>query len=170
MLGWVGQANAVLQYQTYTPDNDCSGLFGQGFDDCTFNSSPIVIKFGTDGEIEINSIFPSISGSEFSFNPDLDENLSSGTWTYTPNDIDDPVLRYWVAKAADGFNLFWDGTADPASATSQTSNQWWTPDGQGLSHLSFYDTGGRQVPAPSTLMLLGTALVGVAVVRRRRSK
>src|SRR5215210_8088866 len=67
--------------------NDCSGVLGQGFANCAYNGSPIIIKFdfnsnGTVSATEINSaLFPTVTGAEFSF---AGTSGSSGTWTYNP--------------------------------------------------------------------------------------
>ena len=100
--------------------NDCSGVFGQGFENCKIpaefdpNESPIIIKFNFDedvpGEIEINSLFPSIDGSEFALTG-IDG--ATGTWTYTPGP-GDPAINFFVAKGGPNFNLF-SNLGDPNS-------------------------------------------------------
>lgn len=156
--------------------NDCAGAFGANFNECRIpanidpNQSPIIIKFefsggGTLSGTEINSaLFPSIDGSEFSFD------FATRTWTYTPG-ADDPLINYFVAKGGNQFNLF-GNLGDP------NSDVWSTPLGPqgqplGLSHLSFYDTNrdevpGPKVPEPATMLLLGAGLLAIGVVRRRR--
>ena len=157
--------------QTF-PGNDCSGVFGQGFANCKIpanidpNESPIIIKFdfGPDGvTFEINSgLFPTIDGSEFNF--DFSGDGATGTWTYTPG-AGDPGINFFVAKGGPDFNLF-SNLGDPLS------DDWFTPNNPGgnpagLSHLSFYDTGGGQVPEPTTLLLLGAGLFAAGFARRR---
>ena len=178
------------------PPNDCAGLFGgqRGLPcDVGFaltpsaEVSPIVFKANfNDGVLgETTSYFPSITGDEFNINgqplasgnPD-----SSGTWSYTPG-VDDPAVRFWVAKGGnEGFKLHWmvdDANAalcagDPYNlaclnaAIAVTSGSWTTL-GQGLSHMSWYDTGDvPNVPEPVTLTLFGTGLLGVSIAARRR--
>jgi PEP-CTERM motif len=155
--------------------NDCAGVFGQPFADCKIparidpNETPIIIKFeltaGGTFTTEINSaLFPTIDGSEFSF--DFTGEGGTGTWTYNPG-AGDPLINFFVAKGGPNFNLF-SNLGDP------NSDDWFTPTNPnnnlpfGLSHLSFYDEdGGGQVPEPTTLLLLGAALVAAGVARRR---
>ena len=154
--------------------NDCAGVFGQGFANCKIpanidpNESPIIIKFelNTDGSFstEINSaLFPTIDGSEFAF--DFTGDGATGTWTYTPG-AGDPMINFFVAKGGPNFNLF-SNLGDP------NTDDWFTPNNPGgnpagLSHLSFYDTGG--VPEPTTLLLLGAGLFAAGFARRRAKR
>ena len=158
--------------ETFT-GNDCAGVFGTPFADCKVparidpNETPIIIKydFGPDGvTFEINSaLFPTIDGSEFSF--DFDGGGATGTWTYTPG-AGDPGVNFFVAKGGPDFNLF-SNLGDPLT------DDWFTPNNPGgnpadLSHISFYDTdGGGQVPEPTTLLLLGAGLFAAGFARRR---
>lgn len=165
--------------------NDCSGVFGQGFANCAIpaqydpDESPVIIKFDylgggafavaldDDDNPEINPLFPTIDGTEFSFNTSGEGGV--GTWIYTPNDPDDPGVNFYVAKASNEFNLFSvdiEGLGDWVTPLNPNNEQPF-----GLSHLTFYDTGGgppTEVPEPGMLLLLGSALAALGLRRRLR--
>lgn len=181
------------------PDgNDCAGYFGRGFDNCEVNGSPSIVKFDYEREgvkTTINSLYPSIDGSEWSFDG---EGESTGTWNYTTGS-GDPSIKYWVAKGGPGFNLFYMIDGDEAAAilcsgdkafTEECLNQaipvtsgtWSTPTNDrnrngklfGLSHLTFYgdsDNGdnGAKVPEPGLILGLGALVLAGAGSRLRRA-
>ena len=157
------------------PGNDCSGVFNPAalrtarFRQISIRmnrrSSSSSISAANGVTFEINSgLFPTIDGSEFNF--DFSGSGSTGTWTYTPG-TGDPVINFFVAKGGPDFNLF-------SNLDDPLTDDWFTPinpnNGRlyGLSHLSFYDTGGGgQVPEPTTLLLLGAGLFAAGFARRR---
>ncbi len=179
VLSLLGTSAANAAFIRSYEGNDCAGVFGQGFASCVApaapdqgvpNDTPIIIKFnfndnGTLGPIEINAaMFPTIDGSEFSFDFGGDENTGTGTWTYTPG-AGDPGILAFVAKGGNAFNYF-------STGGDYTDVAYFTPNNAsggpaGLSHLSFYDTGGV-VPEPGTLALLSLGLLGIGAARRRR--
>ena len=178
----VGRAEAVPIIQTL-PGNDCSnpncvadetGTFVAEEDD---ERTPFIIKFNSDGTVdEINTaLFPSITGEEFDFDPELDGDLTSGTWFYDPGE-GDPLIRFWTAKGGPNYNFFYDdGGVDGGPAVPVDQGDWLTPtnpnngQGFGLSHLAFYDTGDiPDVPEPALLLMFGTAVAAAAYRGRRR--
>ena len=149
--------------------------------------SPVIAKIDVDDEgvetsRDLNTgIFPSITGDEFTIT--YGDDTSYGTWSYDGAEAPDPNVRYWVAKGGNGFNLFWTvdasatmagGACDGAIFTNEClaeaknvfSGEWYTPGGEGLSHLTFYDTG--EVPVPAAVWLFGSGLLGLVGVARRR--
>jgi len=200
-LASVGAASATtIQVGGTVNDNDCSGFFGQGFNNCAIPAnthptvphvaSPVIIQFGFATIIgipifpvaEINSVdFPTISGEEFSFATGICADAECGTWTYDPladgNALDaDPaaIVTFWAAKGGPSFNLFTDSSGGPV-----TTGSWFTPlvgmqqNPSELSHITFYDTGGPPPDngAPEPGSLL---LVGAALaalgMMRRRRR
>jgi len=180
---------------------DCSGVFGKFGGktadticdvghalDPKQNVSPIIAKENTSGLFEISAWFPTIDGAEFDIVFDANT-TGSGSWTYSQG-AGDPDVRFWVAKGGnDPFRLYWmvsdlelllsgacwggTYTIDCLNAAvAVKSGTWSTVDGQGLSHLSWYDTGGGpplNVPEPGLLFLMGAGLLGLGMARRRKS-
>jgi hypothetical protein len=156
------------------PGNDCSGLFGQGFQNCRIpadidpDQSRIVIKYnfddGVPGLVEINSsFFPTIDGNEFDLTfTDSGGVGATGSWTYAPGP-GDPGITFWVGKGGPNFNLFTDDSGLPV-----TTGTWFTPlvgagNPSALSHISFYDTVAVAVPSPLTLVLVGAGVLGMGL-------
>lgn len=169
--------------------NDCSGYFGKGeacqvfIDDENgepIQLSPIIAKYEPNGTVdELNSDYSSFNGEEIDFTGN-----AVGSWLYTPGE-DDPGVRYWSAKSANGFNLFWyvdDANETTCSgntytlacldlAESVTEGDWFTPGEQDLSHLAFYNSEPpTYVPEPGSMALLGLGILGLGFARRRVAK
>lgn len=188
------QANAAIVTKDFD-GNDCAGYFGQGFDACTIfvddngqtiELSPVIAKFGADLTLsETNdTVYPSVTGSEFSFSGNTPPDNKTGTWTYAPGP-DDPGVRYWATKAGSGFKLFWSvddaevatgGACDVVDVYSlacldaamvMTSADWTTPENKELSHITFYDT--EIIPLPAAAWLFGSALCLLGWARRRQT-
>ncbi len=175
-VGGMTSANAALIGEF--DGNDCAGVFGPNFPNCFAPAmpdegiperTPIIIKFnfnddGSFGEIEINPMFASIDGTEFTFafGPD---GSGTGTWTYTPG-AGDPAITAFTAKGGSAFNLYSTEGDYTDVAYSTPINASGKP--AGLSHMGFYDSDGDLLlPEPGSLALLGLGLLGIVFARRR---
>lgn len=213
-IGFVTPVSATLISYDFYGDNDCSGYFNgtsPGFANCTIwvnnqtgqrvDLSPIIIKYNTTdtgtGEIEINPLYSGVTADDFTFDPSLSNQKTSGQWTYS-QDTGDPDVRFWTAKGSNDFRLFWvvpDSQASTCSsnpytlaclnlAVPQTTNQWNTTNlnfnsnkgtysTPGLSHIAFWDTGGTTpptgIPEPTTAALLGLGMLALGAIRRRKA-
>jgi hypothetical protein len=124
--------------------------------------SPAIWKYNDGGATDTSTLFPSISGSEFSITYVGGTNTLS--FTYTPG-ANDPVIHYFAVKQANGFILFYD--SDPITSGSVDLDTYFKQ--PGYSHITFFDTGAPAVPEPATwaMMLGGLGLAGVAMRRRK---
>lgn len=195
MFGFATASQGATVSYDIDSANDCAGYFGDNFEACAIQIngeiiSPIIAKIGYgDGgaieETETNTLFPTIDGSEFDITfTDGVGNDNEGTWSYTPDDANDPAVRFWVAKGGNEFTLFWQ-VADSEilaggacygvtftlaclnAAEVVTSGDWSTPGGGNLSHITYYDT--NVIPVPAAVWLFGSGLLGLVGVARRRA-
>jgi hypothetical protein len=171
LLSVSAQANLVIANpvvgQGYQYDgNDCAGVTGSPFENCSINGSPIIAKLGTSvaggvGTVtpQLNtSVWSSLTGAEFSVVYSAITGL--WTWTYTPT-APDPLVKWVVYKQGNGFTAFY----LPGATTGTIKNN--AGPGLGLSHISLYDTA-NPVPIPAAAWLLGSGLLGLFAVGRRR--
>lgn len=154
-------------------NNDCPNYFGAGgVSTCDVGLplgveiSPIIMKIGPDGNPdhdadELDELhYPSVTGDEFTIN--------DSTWSYSPDDAEDPTVRFWSIKQGTVWRLYWvvpddAPCADPSSlqvnynvgcltaalpVTSGTlDNGPYAPGGQyAFSHITFFNGGDPTDP------------------------
>lgn len=104
-------------------ENDCSGYFGTGFDNCEITSSDSDETLATSiGKIDADSEVYENNGNNDTTKGDLvyrsGQDLSwdgsgsllsadskTGTWKVLADDF--PPIMFWAAKGGNGFKLFW---------------------------------------------------------------
>ena len=134
---------------------------------------------------ELNSLlYPTVQSSQFTLTGAGDASTEagiSGTWSYNQL-VGTPSIRFWVAKAGNDFNLFWnvaDGTGFDADNYNQecleaaivsTTGDWSTLGQMGLSHITFYNCGPgvNVVPLPAAGWMLIVGLGAMGAMRRRK--
>jgi hypothetical protein len=154
--------------------NDCSGAMGQGFENCAFEGSPIIVKYNNGGSTQINNLFAATFGAgDITING---AGGSSGTWEYNPGPDGGPGITAFVVKGGNYFNLFYTVDFEPFFGGSAVN--WFTPkqcgnspkgpNFCGLSHLSFYDSDGGtpKIPLPAAAWLMLAGIGGLGAVAR----
>ncbi len=154
---------------------DCPGMFGASLDQCSYDGAPAIMKIFEDGTVEVNTaLFPSFTGTEIVVNA---VNRTTGSWTYTPG-VGGPLVTAFTTRGGGRFNLFIN-SGDPEAG------EWFTPLNKDdvptwMQYLVFFGTPAPSVPettappvpvpAPAALAVLGTGLLALFAVARRRSR
>jgi hypothetical protein len=171
-----GGQNSTWGDNVNNPFDSTSGSIGSGA--CTLEGSAAILRINFDnngnftlpGDAEFSSLFPTIDGTEFRFSFGQDGNpATGGTWTYTPDDAEDPGITGFVTKGGPNYRVFLkDG---PAFKGIGDFSDFITPGdgGQqgGLSHITFFDST-TPVPLPAAGWLMIAGIGGIAALRRRR--
>lgn len=212
-------ATSTLMTHYFSGKNDCNNDFFQDPGNKSFSACKVAIgdygvdkvyladviaKFDMNGNgspdyTESKEYANEIDASNWLFNDGTRVGASDkiGDWSYSGS-IDAPGIKFWTAKAGNGFSLFWwvedtensRQACDPETYTldcltlAQTvgSGSWITPKNKGLSHLTFFgnievkcttDCGSDAVVTvsePQTLVLFSLATIGIFLRNRRQRK
>ncbi len=127
-----------------------------------FNDSGVVTA------VETGNGFTTVDGSEFSFDFGSDGFFGTGTWTYTPDDADDPGITGFTVKSGSSSNIFTKDSAALTFAGLGDSSDFFSPNND-LSNMVFFDsTAIIPLPAAAWMMIGGLGLVGGAMRKFRR--
>jgi hypothetical protein len=162
-----------------SPGNACAGDLGTP-PDCVLEGSPLVAKFDFDDDGNVTTftpgVFDTIDGTEFSSDFDggsaeTEDNTGTETWTSMASGVEDAVVTGFVAEDGSNDNAYTRAQPVVVFAALEDGAEFTTLLKQVgnipvLSTISFYDTA--LAPIPAALPLLGTAVAGLAWMRRRR--
>jgi hypothetical protein len=172
-------AQAAFSLAASGSGNVCTGVTGT-FPNCDVIdapgidvSSPLIAKYEYVDPVEDDGVPGSfvfegagtqyasiIDGTEFSFSG-FGEDPTMGVWNYMPDIGEDPFVTHYGLKFGQNWQIYaWigDGTGG--------FGDMWSLD-QGLSNITFFDTGVVPLPAAGWMMLGGLGMIGAALRRRR---
>ncbi|MBW2740133.1 MAG: PEP-CTERM sorting domain-containing protein [Deltaproteobacteria bacterium] len=97
-----------------------------------------------------------------------DDGGNTGTWE--ANSSPDAVISFYVVKAANAYAMYF---VNPAEGTGSWSTFDLWADGYGgadleISHYTGYNSTTAPVPEPSTILLMGSGLLGLVGYNRKR--
>lgn len=133
----------------------------------------VAIAGATGLTFDLTLLGKSDEGAPFSYSPDGAVSLASsfsGSWTQTSGA---GTVRFVTVKAANSFALF---ELSPASGTGAYSTMGILSNGgqqPTVSHLSFWSTVAtdvNEVPEPGAVVLLGSGVIGLLWLRKRKAK
>jgi hypothetical protein len=170
------------------PGNKCDPGQGQSFVNCTWSGSPTIIKFNVGGTWDVN---PGEAGPGWDIDPsdgpvlaDIDGDANTVTYSLNgftvvfSNSAADPKSVSWTYDNSGSLVTYWHikyGGQDQwvvlGNGTAVSSGTWNNDTGikQAISHITFFDSGEKNVPEPGTLAMLAVGLLGLGAARRRKA-
>lgn len=127
---------------------------------CTFSETYTKYEFDDSGNFSLTEGPGTVTFSNLdSVTEDGKTEVKGGDWQSSF------AVAFFAVKAGNNFQLWaWDGTIPNDSGIWSTSFL----DNKGTSHISFYTAECSNVPIPGAVWLLGSGLLGLIGVRRKK--